>query len=273
MSAKTIAVCNHKGGVGKTVTTNCLGMSLANAGKKVLMIDFDPQGNLTKGFGFGDKSAYAYSIKDVIFDELNETQKRWSDYPLHLSDNADLIPSNIDFSGFDLQLVTMMSRETVFKRALEQFRSHYDYILVDCSPGINLYLINTLTAADSIIIPVQAEPYAIDGMADLLHTVTTAKKQINPSLSIEGILITMTDARTNLSKHISSQIREVFGDKVHIFKAEIPRNVKTAEASLYGKSPIDHAPGSLSSRAYNELAKEVQANGGITRNQSKQFAL
>lgn len=269
--AKVIAICNHKGGVGKTVTTNCLGICLAQGGKKVLMIDFDPQGNLTKGLGFRDRSLYQFTIKDAMFDELNETHRPYHEYVTQVSENAFLIPANISFAGLDLQLAGMMSRETVLKRVLEQFKSEFDYILIDSTPTMSLYTINTLAAADSLIIPVQAEPYATDGLEDLMHTIRTAKKQLNPDLSIEGILLTMTDARTTLSKHISAQIRQVFGSSIKVFSTEIPRSVKTAEASLCGESPINYAPKSSTAQAYQNFAKEVISNGeSITKSQYKQ---
>lgn len=268
--AKTIALCNQKGGVGKTATTSCLGISLAGSGKRVLLVDFDPQGNLTKGLGYRDRFKYRYSVKDLIFDELNETQKEFQDYIVP-AEGIDLVPANIDLAGLDIQLSSVISRETVIKRALAQFKPHYDYILIDSNPALNLFTINTLVAANSLIIPVQAEPYATDGLSDLLHTIQTAKRQLNPELTIDGILITMTDQRTNLSKHISSEVRNAFGNQIKVFHTEIPRCVKTAEASLYGKSPMAYAPNSESTRAYNLLAKEVLNNGeGITKNQHKQ---
>lgn len=268
--AKTIALCNQKGGVGKTATTSCLGISLAANGKRILLVDFDPQGNLTKGFGYRDRSKYRYSVKDLIFDELNETPKDFQEYIVS-SENVDLIPANIDLAGLDIHLSSVISRETVFKRALSQFKPHYDYILIDSNPALNLFTINTLVAANSLIIPVQAEPYATDGLSDLLRTIQTAKRQLNPELSIDGILITMTDQRTNLSKHISSEVRNAFGNQIKVFHTEIPRCVKTAEASLYGQSPMSYAPNSESTRAYNQLSKEVLSiDEGIAKNQHKQ---
>ncbi|MGN0569278.1 MAG: ParA family protein [Candidatus Fimenecus sp.] len=270
-TAKVIAICNHKGGVGKTVTTNCLGICLAQEGKKVLMIDFDPQGNLTKGLGFRDKSLYQYTIKDAMFDELNDTHRPYHEYITQVTENAFLIPANISFAGLDLQLAGMMSRETVLKRVLEQFKQEFDYILIDSTPTMSLYTINTLAAADSLIIPVQAEPYATDGLEDLMRTIRTAKKQLNPNLKIEGILLTMTDARTNLSKHISNQINQVFGQSVRVYKTEIPRSTKTAEASLYDKSPVIYAPKSTTAQAYQNFAKEVIDNGEtITKSKYQQ---
>ena len=258
---KVIAITNQKGGVGKTVTSVSLGACLANDNKKVLIVDFDPQGSLTKGLGYRDSSSYKYSIKDVLFNEINEGDMNYRDAIIHTDENFDLLPSNISLSGSDIQLSSVMSRETIFKRVLDKVKEDYDYILIDSNPALNLFTINGLVAADSIIIPVQAEPYACDGLNDLLHTIATAKKQINPDLKIDGILITMTDARTNLSKHIANEVREIYGQHIHVFKTEIPRVVKTSEASLTGQSPVKYAPTSESTLAYQRLAKEVEQIG------------
>lgn len=258
---KVIAITNQKGGVGKTVTSVSLGACLANDNKKVLIVDFDPQGSLTKGLGYRDSSSYKYSIKDVLFNEINEGDMDYRDAIIHTDENFDLLPSNISLSGSDIQLSSVMSRETIFKRVLDKVKEDYDYILIDSNPALNLFTINSLVAADSIIIPVQAEPYACDGLNDLLHTIATAKKQINPDLKIDGILITITDARTNLSKHIANEVREIYCQHIHVFKTEIPRVVKTSEASLTGQSPVKYAPTSESTLAYQRLAKEVEQIG------------
>lgn len=255
---KVIAITNQKGGVGKTVTSACLGVCLADNGKKVLLVDFDPQGNLTKGLGYRNPDSYPYSIKDALINEVNEIDIQWKDYIIHTNEKVDLLPANISLSGVDIQLSNVMSRETVFKRVLSKFKDNYDYILVDSNPALNLFTINGLAAADSVIIPVQAEPYATDGLQDLLHTIATAKKQINPELKIDGILITMTDARTNLSKHIANEVREAYGSHIKVFDTEIPRVVKTSESALAGQSPIKYAPSADSTLAYRLLAKEVE---------------
>lgn len=256
--AEVIAIANQKGGVGKTVTTVSLGVCLAKDNKKVLLIDFDPQGNLTKGLGYRDSNLYSYSLKDILLNEVNEIGVDWNKYILHTNENVDLIPANISLAGLDTQLSNVMSRETVFKRVLNKIKDNYDYILIDSNPALNLFTINGLCAADSIIIPVQAEPYATDGLNDLLHTIASARKQINPNLKVDGILITMTDSRTNLSKHIANEIRKNYGSHIKVFDTEIPRAVKTSEASLYGQSPIKYAHNSESSLAYQRLAKEVE---------------
>lgn len=254
---RIISITNQKGGVGKTVTSQCLGVILASKGKKVLLVDFDPQGNLTKGLGYRDSNKYLYSIKDALLSEINDTDFNFKDCIIHTNEQVDLIPSNISLSGTDLMLTNVMSRETVFKRVLEHYKKDYDYILIDSNPALNLLTINALTASDSIIVPLQAEPYATDGLGDLLHTISTTKKQLNPNLKIDGVLITMTDGRTNLSKHICSEVRNLYGHHIHIFDTEIPRCVKTAEASLEGQSPIKYAPEAESSKAYQRFVKEV----------------
>ncbi|MCR0507564.1 AAA family ATPase [[Clostridium] innocuum] len=266
--SNVIIIANQKGGVGKTVSTISLGVCLAQQNKKVLLIDFDSQGDLTKGLGYRDSSLYNYSIRDILFNEINEIDVDWNNYIIHTNEKVDLIPSNISLSGTDMQLFTVMNRETVLKRVVDKFKQNYDYILVDCNPALNLFTINGLSAADSIIIPVQAEPFATDGLNDLLHTIATARKQINPNLKIDGILITMTDSRTNLSKHIANEIRENYGSQIKVFNTEIPRAVKTSEATLLGQSPIKYAPNAESSLAYQRLAKEVEKLHGkvITKN-------
>lgn len=266
--SNVIVIANQKGGVGKTVTTASLGVCLANDNKKVLLIDFDPQGNLTKGLGYRDSSSYSFALKDILLNEVNEVDVDWHEYILHTKENVDLIPANISLAGLDTQLSSVMSRETVFKRVLNKFKHNYDYILIDSNPALNLFTINGLCAADSIIIPVQAEPYATDGLSDLLHTIATAKKQINPNLKIDGILLTMTDSRTNLSKHIINEVRGSYGSHIKVFDTVIPRAVKTSEASLYGQSPIKYAPNAESTLAYQRLAKEVEQihEKAITKN-------
>lgn len=266
-TAQIIAVCNHKGGVGKTVTAACLSSALADNGKTVLLVDMDPQGNLTNGLGKRAESTER-SIKDLFTDELSEKQKRYSDYIVSVAQKEDLIPANISFAGMEMSLSTVMSRETLFRRAIEPFRAHYDYIIIDSSPTLNLLTINAMCAADKIIIPVQSEPYAVEGLEDLLQTIRTAKKQLNPTLTIDGILITMTDVRTNLSQQITANIRAMFANYVNVYQTEIPRCVKTAEATLYKQNPIAYAPNSASAKAYAKFAKEV-----IKRNDEKDIAL
>ena len=254
-TAKTIVVCNQKGGVGKTVTSMCLGVALAQQGRKVLLCDFDAQGNLTKGLGYADRQAYRHSLRDVLLDTVNERDGNWKDYVLQTDERVDLIPANISLAGTDLQLASVMSRETILRRFLESPKMYYDYIIIDSNPALNLFTINSLTAADSVIIPVQAEPYATDGLNDLLHTIRNAKKQLNPTLQIDGIVLT-------LSKHIESEIRSMYGGSIRVFNTVIPRCVKAAEASLAGESPMKYAPRSEVAKAYQDLTKEVVRQHG-----------
>ncbi len=256
-NCKVIAITNQKGGVGKTVTSVCLGACLANNDCKVLIVDFDAQGNLTKGLGYRDSKSYKLTLKDALFNEINEVEINKDDYIIHTNEGFDILPSNISLSGADIQLTNVMSRETVFKRVLDYFKSDYDYILIDSNPALNLFTINSLTAADSVIIPVQAEPFATDGLYDLLKTIASAQKQLNPNLKIDGILITMTDSRTNLSKHIANEVRDRYGMRVRVFETEIPRGVRMAEASLHGLGPIKYSPSADASIAYQKFAKEV----------------
>lgn len=260
--AKTIVVCNQKGGVGKTVTTMCLGVALAQQGKKVLLCDFDAQGNLTKGLGYADRREYQRSLKDALLDTVNEAAGDWQGYVLQTGEGVDLIPANISLAGTDLQLASVMSRETIFRRFLNGPKDFYDYIIIDSNPALNLFTINALTAADSVLIPVQAEPYATDGLSDLLHTIRSAQKQLNPALHVDGIILTLTDARTNLSKHIESEIRGMYSGTIRVFDTVISRCVKAAEASLAGESPMKYAPRSEVARAYETLTKEVVRQHG-----------
>lgn len=195
---KVIAITNQKGAVGKTVTSISLGACLAKYNKKGLVVDFDPKGSLTKGLGYRDSNSYPYSV--------NETYMNYKNAIIHTDESFALLPANISLSGADIRLSNVMSRETIFKRVIDTVKNDYDYVLIDSNPALNLFTINGLVAADSVIIPAQAEPYACDGLNDLLHTIATEKKQINPVLKIDGILITMTDARTNLSKHIANEV-------------------------------------------------------------------
>lgn len=255
--SKVIAITNQKGGVGKTVTSECLGIALVNEGKKVLLIDFDPQGNLTKGLGYRDKHKYKYSLTDALLTEANNENMNWKECVIHTDENIDLIPSNLGLSGIDLTLSNMKNRETVLKRVIEKYEDDYDYVLIDCNPALNLLTINALVASDRVIVPVQAEPFATDGLDDLLLTISNARKKLNPNLKVDGILITMTHERTKLSKHISNEVRELYSPIVHVFETEIPRCVKTAESPLSGETPIKYAPNAASSIAYQRFTGEV----------------
>ena len=223
---KVISVANQKGGVGKTTTTVNLSTLLAKKGKKVLLIDTDPQGNATSGLGITKElelSVYDILVGDTAFDEtIQETTIK----------NLSVCPSNISLAGAEVELVSMMSREQRLKTKLDVIKDRYDYILIDCPPSLGLITLNAFTASDSVLIPVQCEYFALEGLGQLLNTVNLVKKHLNKNLEIEGALLTMYDARTNLSNQVVKEVKKYFEDKV--YKTVIPRNVRLSEAPSYG---------------------------------------
>ncbi|NGP45205.1 ParA family protein [Bacillaceae bacterium SIJ1] len=252
--AKIMAVANQKGGVGKTTTSVNLSASLAYAGKKVLLVDIDPQGNATSGAGV-EKADVDQCIYDVLADDV-DTQEviRTSNV-----DNLDVIPATIQLAGAEIELVPTISREVRLKRALDQIRDNYDYIIIDCPPSLGLLTINALTASESVIIPVQCEYYALEGLSQLLNTVRLVQKHLNKNLMIEGVLLTMLDARTNLGIQVIEEVKKYFQEKV--YQTVIPRNVRLGEAPSHGKPIIIYDPKSRGADVYLDFAKEVMANG------------
>ena len=247
--AKIISIVNQKGGVGKTTTTVNLSAALAKKGKKVLLIDEDPQGNATSGVGVNknqEKSVYDVIITDT---EISETIIESSIKKLYVC------PSNINLAGAEVELVPMMARENKLKEKLEEVKDKFDYIIIDCPPSLGLLTINALTAANSIIIPIQCEYYALEGVGQLMNTVNLIKKQLNKDLYIEGVVLTMNDARTNLSNQVISEVKKFF--KNNVYKTIIPRNVKLSEAPSYGMPITTYAPLSKGARCYEKLAGEV----------------
>ncbi|KYD12201.1 MAG: ParA family protein [Caldibacillus debilis] len=251
---KIIAVANQKGGVGKTTTSVNLAACLAYIGKKVLIVDVDPQGNATSGIGI-EKADVSQCVYDILIDEV-ETKKVI--IPTDV-ENLYIIPSTIQLAGAEIELVPTISREIRLRRALEQVKDDYDYIIIDCPPSLGLLTINALTASDSVIIPVQCEYYALEGLSQLLNTVRLVQKHLNKKLRIEGVLLTMLDARTNLGIQVIDEVKKYFQDKV--YKTIIPRNVRLSEAPSHGKPIIVYDPRSKGAEVYIELAKEVVANG------------
>ena len=244
---KVIAIANQKGGVGKTTTCINLGSVLSGRGKRVLYCDMDPQGNCTSGLG-ADKDAEP-NIYDVLINGESP------DTVLIKTAYGDLIPSNTQLSGATVELVEVEEREYVLKRALEQLRDKYDFILIDCPPSLELLTINALVAADSVMIPVQCEYFALEGIKDLLTTIEMTRKKLNPALEIEGIVMTMHDGRLKLSTQVVDEVRKYFGDQV--YKAMVPRNVRLSEAPSHGKPVIAYDRMSTGSRAYYKLASEL----------------
>lgn len=250
--ARIISVANQKGGVGKTTTTVNLGACLAYVGKKVLLVDIDAQGNATSGIGI-KKADVQTDIYDVLVNEvpIRETILASS------RENLDIVPATLQLAGAEIELATKMARETRLKVALKEVTAQYDYILIDCPPSLGTLTINAFTASDSILIPVQCEYYALEGLSQLLNTVRLVQKHFNPELEIEGVLLTMFDARTNLSSEVVEDVRRYFQEKV--YQTVIPRNIRLSEAPSYGLSIIDYDLRSKGAEVYQALAKEVLA--------------
>ncbi|EHR37522.1 ParA family protein [Facklamia languida] len=251
---KMIAIGNQKGGVGKTTTTVNLGAALAAMDKKVLIIDSDSQGNASSGLGI-ERGDVKNSLYEVLIDGVSIEESI-----LHTSrDHLDIVPSTISLAAAEIELIHLEGRESRLKEALQPVRDQYDYILVDCPPSLGQLSINAFTASDTILIPVQAEYYALEGLSQLLNTIRLVQKSYNPHFRIEGVLITMLDARTNLGYEVVDEVRKYFQEKV--YDTVISRNIRLSEAPSYGLSVIDYDPRSRGALMYKELAKEVVKNG------------
>lgn len=251
---KTIAIANQKGGVGKTTTSVNLSACLAYLGKKVLLVDVDPQGNATSGVGI-EKAEVEQCIYNVLVDD---EEAKSVVLPTDV-ENLYVLPSTIQLAGAEIELVPTISREVRLKRALESLSDEYDYIIIDCPPSLGLLTLNALTAADSVIIPVQCEYYALEGLSQLLNTVRLVQKHLNQSLQIDGVLLTMLDARTNLGIQVIDEVKKYFQDRV--YHSIIPRNIRLSEAPSHGKPIIIYDPKSRGAEVYLDFAKEVIANG------------
>lgn len=245
-----ISVVNQKGGVGKTTTTVSLAAFIGKKRKKVLMIDLDPQGNATSGLGVDkgeiENSTYDVMVNDVPMSEaiVESTAK-----------NVDIVPTNINLAGAEVELVGAMSREQILKNAIDEVADNYDYILIDCPPSLGILTINALTASNNLIIPIQGEYYALEGLSQLVDTVNKVKKKLNKNINILGVVLTMFDKRTQLTRQVKDEVEKYFGDKV--FKTQIPRNVRLAEAPSHGLSISDYDANSKGGKAYESLANEV----------------
>ena len=258
--ATVIACVNQKGGTGKTTTCENLGAGLVMDGKKVLLVDFDPQASLSISLGYPKPEELPVTIADMMKKVVEEKEIRPGEGILHHKEGMDLMPSSIELSGMEVSLVNTISRETVLKEYLESVKRDYDFVLLDCSPSLGMLTINAMAAADTLLIPVQASYLPAKGLEQLLQTVNKVRRQINPKLKIEGILLTMVDGRTNDAKEISELIRNAYGGKIKVYDTEIPRSVRASEISKEGTSIFKHDPGGKVADAYRELTREVVKN-------------
>ena len=247
---KIIAIANQKGGVGKTTTSINLSAALAEEGKKILVVDIDPQGNCTSGFGI-DKNRQEFTVYELLLDDctINECMQR------EIMKGIDLIPANVNLAASEIELIGIPRKEFILRDALDYIKDDYDYIIMDCPPSLNVLTVNAMVAADSVIVPIQCEYYALEGLSQLIHTINLVKARLNRKLDIEGIVFTMFDARTNLSAQVVENVKEHV--EQHIYETVIPRNIRLAEAPSYGEPITLYDRRSSGAAAYRELAKEV----------------
>ncbi len=247
---RTIAIANQKGGVGKTTTAINLSACLAEKGQKVLVIDIDPQGNTSSGFGI-DKNKAKKTIYDVILSEVGIIEA----IRKNVIDNLDLIPSNVNLAGAEIDLIDVEDREYCLKKAIDKIKKSYNYIILDCPPSLSMLTVNAMTAADTVLVPIQCEYYALEGLTQLIQTINLVKKKLNPSLELEGVVFTMFDSRTNLSLQVVENVKDNL--KQNIYKTIIPRNIRLAEAPSHGKPINLYDSKSSGAESYRLLAQEV----------------
>ncbi len=259
--SKVIAIANQKGGVGKTTTTVNLGVGLAKEGKKVLLIDCDAQGSLTESLGYQNPDKLDITLSSLMQKAIEKTPISKDEGILHHKEGVDIVPANIELSGMETALVNIDERYNVLKNYIDSVKDNYDYVLIDCTPSLGMLTVNSLTAADEVIIPVQAHYLSLKGLEQLVATVNRTKRQLNPNLKYGGILLTMVDRRTNYSKSVSSVVRLNYAKYLKIYKTEIPLSVKAAETSAVGKSIFEYDKKGIAAEAYRNLTKEVLEDG------------
>ncbi len=257
MAPTVTALVNQKGGVAKSTSCINLGAALVQQGQRVLLVDTDPQASMTIALGNPQPDNLPVTLADLMAKVLNDQHPSPGEGIIHHSEGMDLLPSSIALAGTEVALVNAMSRESMLKYVLNDYRKDYDHILIDCMPSLGMLTINALAAANRVIIPVQANYLSAKGLEQLLQTIAKVRRQINPRLQIEGILLTMVDSRTNNAKMIGNLIRDTYGDMIKVFSAEIPHSVRAAEISAEGKSIFQHDPGGKVAEAYHALTKEV----------------